>query len=354
MTGSSYLGNFKPLAGLLLVLLAARFGGAAELRLRPQCTPGGSVVRLRDVAEIFADAPQAAALGQIELFPAPTGSQQRFVPVRELQDLLLLRGVNLAEHRFSGSSQVAVSSAAHPAHVEEPQALSAATARHVKSRLCEAVAQYLKTRAGNRSWLVTAEIPDNQLRLAADPACTMTVSGGRSPWTGAQHFEVTLSAAQKPATFPLEAQVSLPSTVVTTTRALARGAVIRAGDVELQEDESGDDESGSFHVVAEVVGKEAIRAVAAGKALTQDAVRAPLLVHRGEVITVYAHSAGISIRTTARARDEGSQGDLVSVESLLDRSTFYGRVSGVREVEVYGRAGRTEEARAEPTRVVRR
>ena len=58
-----------------------------------------------------------------------------------------------------------------------------------------------------------------------------------------------------------------------------------------------------------------------------DDLRAPLMVHRGDVVTVHVETAGIHIRTTARSRDDGAQGELVSVESLLNRSTFYARVS---------------------------
>ena len=63
----------------------------------------------------------------------------------------------------------------------------------------------------------------------------------------------------------------------------------------------------------------------------------PLAVHHGDVVTVYAQSGAVRIRTNARARDEGSVGELVAVESLLNRSTYYARVSGIREVEVYAR-----------------
>ena len=53
--------------------------------------------------------------------------------------------------------------------------------------------------------------------------------------------------------------------------------------------------------------------------VTIDALRQPLAVHRGEVITVLARAGGIRIRTNARAHDEGSVGELVAVESLLNR-----------------------------------
>ena len=77
-------------------------------------------------------------------------------------------------------------------------------------------------------------------------------------------------------------------------------------------------------------------------AVSSDCLRPPLAVHRGEVVTVYAQSGAVRIRTNARAHDEGSVGELVAVESLLNRSTYYARVSGVREVEVYARPPRVE------------
>ena len=72
-------------------------------------------------------------------------------------------------------------------------------------------------------------------------------------------------------------------------------------------------------------------------------------------MTVYVNNAGIRIRTAARARDDGSEGELVSVESLLDRSTYYARVNGIRQVEVYGRSTRVESADSRgPAEIVRR
>jgi len=43
-----------------------------------------------------------------------------------------------------------------------------------------------------------------------------------------------------------------------------------------------------------------------------------------------------------RAHDNGSLGELVAVESLADRSTYFARVSSVREVEVYARSAKAD------------
>jgi len=52
------------------------------------------------------------------------------------------------------------------------------------------------------------------------------------------------------------------------------------------------------------------------------------------VVTVYAQSAGIRVRTTARARDDGGLGDLVTMETMQDRKPYQARVCGMRETEV--------------------
>ena len=93
----------------LALLLAVSTVQAADLQLRAKCRPAGPVVTVDDVAEVAAaDPKQADALREVELFAAPIGGQPRVLRVRELQDLLLARRVNLAEHRLSGASEIVV------------------------------------------------------------------------------------------------------------------------------------------------------------------------------------------------------------------------------------------------------
>ena len=92
--------------------------------------------------------------------------------------------------------------------------------------------------------------------------------------------------------FRLDAQVTLPTTVVIATRSLAAApsftqrtwnwATLRLA----WHNAPGEEGVGDFHDVAEVVGKETTRGIAAGKPLMQDSVRLQILVRRGEVVTV--------------------------------------------------------------------
>ncbi len=324
---------------------------AAEIRLRPQCQPSAAVVTLGDVAEILtADGRQAEALAAIELFPAPAVGTQRYVRLREIQDLLVLKGVSLAEHTFSGASQTVVGNSAggrNPVDSLSPQA-----ARRAQQRLREAIAQYLSRRAsGAGSWSIELELDAAQLHAlagaaqsVANSAQSILVSGGAPPWYGRQTFQVTLPGAGPAGSFSVQAVVTPPPQVVVTARSLPRGAVLRPEDVELQAVNLREGTNEYSSTVEEVIGRQTTRALPAGAPVPRDAIRQPLLVRRGDVVTVHARGPGIHVRITARAREDGSLGELVSVESIYDRKTFLARVCDSREVEVFAGAVKVQDS----------
>lgn len=331
-----------------VVLLAAFFATvaslpAAELRLRAQCAPQGSLVTLGDIADVFGtDSGQTDALKRIDLFPAPASDQPRVLRVRELQDLLAQRGMNLAEHRFSGSAQVQIAAARKRGEADQP--VSEQSAKRVQRRIQEAILKYLQTQSSaTQGATLQFEMSSAQQRLVANSAAPITVSGGNAPWTGAQTLTIGIEGAEGSRSFSLDVRVNARSMVVAAVHSLARGTIVQAADLALVHGDPRDDNgSGSFHSMDEAVGKQTTKAIVEGKILTLDDVRAPLMVRRSEVVTVYARSSGIRIHTTARAKDDGALGDLVAVESLADRKTFTARVCGPRETEVFAQAASAE------------
>jgi flagella basal body P-ring formation protein FlgA len=263
--------------GLLISCIFAP-AWTAEIRLRAQCDCDGPVVTLGDVAEVIAtDSGQGDTLSAIELFPAPGGSRQIYARPREIQDALILRGINLTEHRFSGSNQVAISGKGDSAKNEaNAQALLAANQKKtVKAKSL-------------------VNVPTSQ------------------------------------------------SEVVVAVHSISRGSVVRESDVELQNYVSRDPVNDAYATLSDVIGKETTKSIPVGKPLQRDALRDLLYVHKGDVVTVFARSSGICVRTTARARDDGSLGDLIAVESMQDRGAYMVRVSGAREVEVFAHGVQAE------------
>ena len=199
--------------------------------------------------------------------------------------------------------------------------------------------QYLQQHASaDSAWSVDVHLTADQARMLADPGAKIVLAGGEAPWTGSQRFDVTIDTTDGAEQFSLDADVATPSEMVVAVRSLSRGVKVRATDVELRRMTPDEDRCDAFCSVDEVVGKQTTRSIPKDKVLRPEMLRSPLLVRRGDVVTVTASNAGIRIRTTARAREDGGLGELIAVESFSDRKPYFVRVAGVREAEVFGRA----------------
>ena len=334
------------IVGLSMGLFATIAGSshAAEIRLRPQCQTDASIITLGHVADILTtDQQQIETLSAIELCAAPV-TGQRFIRLREIQDRLLTHRINLLEHRFSGSSQVTVVRT-EQARTQRERPLSYSATRTANERVNEAVAAYLwKNISANRPWNVEAQLTESQVRLLSDPKVTLSILPTDRPqghrWTGPQRFQFRVQTLEGPTTFPVDTQVTQPPMVLVAVTSLSRGTVIGPADVEMRAATSLEQTDDALESLEEAIGKETKQAIPQGKLLGWKMVRSPLLVRRGELVTVHVRTSGIRIRTTARARDEGALGDLVTVESALDRKTYFARVAGAQEVEVYARPAR--------------
>jgi flagella basal body P-ring formation protein FlgA len=325
-----------------IVLLCAMDVAAAELQFRAKCQPRGAVVTLGDVADIYGGTPQQRKeLAAIELFPAPAFGQQRTLRVGEIEDLLVYRPIDLTKHQLSGASLVTITSsgAMHAGGLKSP---SAPAVKRTERLVQEAVVQYLQEKAGaEEPWSVKVRLNDEQVRAIPLDVRRISVEGGELPWIGVQQFEAVVDADGRAQRVSFEAEVGKRVPVVVAVAALPRGEVVRESDVKLQTLPAGEERVDAVTALEDIVGRETTRAVAVGAVITRQAVRSPLLVRRGEIVTVYARTNGIVVRTTARAKEEGGMGDLISVESIADRKAFTARVSGIQETEVYGRAIRT-------------
>jgi flagella basal body P-ring formation protein FlgA len=126
--------------------------------------------------------------------------------------------------------------------------------------------------------------------------------------------------------------------VAVAVQPIARGSVITAADVQLQQASSAPQTTSRRTPITsldELIGMEARQAIQPGTTIMSDYVQAPLLVKRGEIITVVSQAGGIRVRTTARAREDGALGELVQVETLKTRERYDARVTGPRAAAVF-------------------
>jgi len=336
---------YRTLAALLLasVALSPVVAAAAEIRIRSAATPKGGLVLLGDIAEIFARGEEEAErLAAAAIAPAPAPGARRFLRLADIKRALERRGVRLAEHRFSGASTVTLQSPDRIARGDQrtPARVAPTNSRGGATAASDAILVYLGEKlpeAGNCQIDVRLS-PSQQVKLAAAET-PVRASGGRAPWVGDQQFTLQFGAEH----LPVRATVRLPTTAVVAVRSLPRGVLVRREDLALREVELSNLRTAPGRTLGRVedaVGKETIRAIRSGQLLDRRWLRSPLLVRRGEVLTVYARSSGISVRTVARATQDGSQGEVITVETLgtAKRRRFEARVVEPQVVEVWAGA----------------
>lgn len=353
--------------GMLITIGSAQ---GASISLRERVVPKGSVVRLGDVAEIAsADRQEARRLEAVPLMPAPAPDTERFLRRREIADMLAASGIELADIRFDGPERVkVVASSAAPASVAVASAegddaqgnrhaavlaggtvasvtpkkkplLDQARLKELHDEVERVVGDCLKFKAG-RSALgkIDCDVTDRQLGQLAEATTAPVCAGGDEPWTGRQRFTLSFSTANGNVCVPVNAVVAAAAVpAVIATRAVARGNVITAADVEIRMMEPTAKMSGqrvAIDAVDSILGKEAKQAIRVNDVVFADMVQAPVLVKRGEVIAVVSQTGGIRVRTTARAMKDGAYGDLVQLESLQGKQRFDARVVGSREAAV--------------------
>lgn len=161
--------------------------------------------------------------------------------------------------------------------------------------------------------------------------------GGQSPDAG------SLSALAWPASrgpdegLRVVADVVRQPMRVVATQPLPRGATVVRSAVRLERvplNEIDRPNAVGYGSLDQAVGKETLRAIRAGDALSAANSAPPTVVHKGEEVEVFAGGGGVSVRLAAIAKADGRMGDLVEVEAYDGREAFNARVVGVRRLAV--------------------
>lgn len=130
---------------------------------------------------------------------------------------------------------------------------------------------------------------------------------------------------------PVEIRVYRP--VLVTTRALARGEAIGAGDVTLAERNSLAAGAPPLSEPAAVVGQSARRSIAANTVLSAGLIELPVLVRRGDRLGVSARAGGITIQISAEALGTARLGERVRVRNLQSGRVIDAVVTGSGSAE---------------------
>lgn len=170
--------------------------------------------------------------------------------------------------------------------------------------------------------LVAAPL-DSRLRLAACPA---PLEAHAQPPRGNQSRVLARVSCSSGAAWTVHVPVDISRMhkVLVSRRALARGEVVGAADVESQMRELPGMASPYVTRVEDLAGRLTKRPIAAGTLLSADALSAALLIHRGQEVTLTASANGFEVRAPGRALADAAAQQRVRVQNLLSLKVVEG------------------------------
>ncbi|MEX0742713.1 MAG: flagellar basal body P-ring formation chaperone FlgA, partial [Phycisphaeraceae bacterium] len=161
-------------------------------------------------------------------------------------------------------------------------------------------------------------------RLEFEPLSSHPI--GRVPVTVRRYDGDALAATDR-----LRVQVIIKQPAVIASRSLTRGQVITASDLKVEQITLTSSRKTPLRAVDSAVGKQSVGLIREGAVVYVDDVEAPLLVKRGQAVTVRAVSGGIVLRTVGRAMEDGQQGEMILLRNERTRERFYVHVTGPQE-----------------------
>lgn len=126
--------------------------------------------------------------------------------------------------------------------------------------------------------------------------------------------------------------------VVTPTRDIARGEVIGEGDVALSAAPNRPLPVNILTGLDAAKGMEARRALRAGELMSGTDVRRPVVVAKGQTVTMMFEAPGVSLTAMGRAMGEGGVGDTVVVQNPASYRMVNAVITGAGTVRATGPA----------------
>ena len=205
---------------------------------------------------------------------------------------------------------------ADPGNTEPTASIREAAEQHVSTQLQGAKAE---------------AVVDGRLRLARCTAPLHSSTFG-SPTSSA--WTVTVECESPAWKLYVPVRISSQRQVLVATRNLRAGETLGADAVGSQVLDTSQLPAGFLASGQNVVGKILRQPVAAGAALSPDALGEAPSIKRGQLVTLLSKAGPIEVRAQGKALADGAAGDHITVENQSSKRVVEGVVDGDGSVEV--------------------
>jgi flagellar basal body P-ring formation protein FlgA len=298
-----------------VILIATALANAQDGRpaLRAEANVTGGLVRIGDLVE------NAGIVANAPVFRAPALGETGNVPVAQV--LEALRAHSLVGLEAGSLTHVAVTRASRAIAPQEIEALltSALAKEHNLGDAKDISLSFdrpLRTVHVEPSFTEPARIA--QLRYDQ--------RSGR--------FDAMIEIAGVTANARLFGSAFATTEVVTLTRSVARGEIIKAGDIAVQRVSRARLTGDTITDPEQVIGLTPRASAAPDRPLRNSELVKPELVQRGEHVTVTYQMPGVMLSVRGKATEGGALGDSIDVVNVQSNRTLRGTITGRGEVAV--------------------
>ena len=301
---------------LLLCFCLVSSGLSQVIEVEDRVEVSGDTLVLGDIAQI---GNRFAILSEIPIGYAPYPGHYRWLGKADLERLLRRFGADMAQISLKMADRVLITRAS--------QTLSRELIRdHVES--------FLHSKAPNLQLSIKRiDLPKEIILPKGQPDINVSLSG---ELRNLEHVTLKLNLSvdgRHQKSQWVRVILSARSAVLVATRDLPYGHRLGSSDVRVEEKELRH-LNGAISESSQVVGQVTKRPLKTGDTLTSRDLKQPVLVRRGEAITLTARGHNFVVSTTGKARSQGAMGDYIEVENMNSRQRVYGFVTGNRSVEV--------------------
>ncbi|MGJ8531593.1 MAG: flagellar basal body P-ring formation chaperone FlgA [Alphaproteobacteria bacterium] len=314
----------------LLSLLAATLASLVSISvvraesiavLKPVVTVASEIVTLGD---LFHD---AGLHSETAVFRAPDLGESGTVDTHTVTMAAARAG--LSDVDVAGIQEVEVR---REARMITSQDISAILQQEIARRLNIANWEDISMRFSDAIW----SIPADALSIEPVSIVSLNLSSPLTSQNGLSRFEVLLSIDQgnRQQKHRLRGTALPMSEVTVLTRPIARGEVIRRGDLETLRVPQSRAQRMEPAFPVNLVGFEARRAMRPGVPISANDVQPPTLVARNDRVVIELRTGRLSISADGRAMEAGAEGDTISVINSHSKRVIDAKVIGRGRVEL--------------------
>jgi flagella basal body P-ring formation protein FlgA len=298
------------LLALVVLAISAGRAGASEpgrITVKKTAVVSGPTITLGDLAALEGG---ATALADVDLGPAPAAGAPK-----RLEGEAILRRLQQAGMDASATRYVI------PATVRVERESQEVSADEIKTAVLNIASDALPTGETIREIEVAGPV---RIPAGEYEARVSTASRGRA---GRRRFDVQLvREGAVLATVPVTARTEARGSVVVAKQSLPRGAVLGPNDLTVVERNSRDVPDDALTAPEQAIGMETKVALAAEAPLPRTALAPPVVVKKGDLVTMIVETAAMKLTVLGEALEPGAIGAAIKVMNHASKQTVAGKV----------------------------